>query len=113
TSAARHALSADNGVGISFNQAGPGNFAQGNVIGANAAASAAIPNQGNGISVNGDGVLIGGATLAARNIISGNAGRGVQLASASVVELNLIGTAADGTTALGNGQDGVYIDGSD
>ena len=110
---AGNVLSGNNGDGISFNQTGTGNLAQGNIVGANAAANAAVPNQGNGISVNGDGVLIGGTSAAARNVISGNAGRGVQLANGSVVEFNLIGTAADGTTALGNGQDGVYIDGSD
>ena len=55
--------------------------------------------------------LIGGATAAARNIISGNAGDGVFVSGASaqgnVISGNYVGVDATGTRALGNGRSGV------
>jgi hypothetical protein len=60
-------------------------------------------------------VTIGGTTVGARNLVSGNQGNGVtiDLFSYSVVEGNYIGTDATGTKALGNAADGVEItDGS-
>jgi hypothetical protein len=57
--------------------------------------------------------LIGGTTAATRNVISGNTADGVDL-SGSLTEFtslqgNDIGTAADGTSNLGNGDRGVFI----
>ena len=49
---------------------------------------------------------------AARNVISGNAVSGVEFydgSNANTVVGNLIGTAADGVTPLGNGQHGVFF----
>src|SRR5207302_6495881 len=57
---------------------------------------------------------IGGTTVAARNVISGNSGRGVDLLGAvtgNVVQGNFIGTKADGTTALPNASHGVFLTG--
>jgi parallel beta-helix repeat protein len=88
---------------------GPGNTIEGNHIGVNAAGTAATPN-GSGIEVFGGGNVIGGLTAAARNVISGNTGDGIRIASPSnVVTGNFIGTDVGGTADLGNGQNGVYI----
>jgi hypothetical protein len=93
-----------------------GNTITGNVIGLNAAGLTAVPNF-QGINILGSsGNLIGGTTLAARNIISGNTSYGVLLdggAFGNHVLGNFIGTRADGTTAAGNGSAGVVIDNSD
>src|SRR5262249_54495853 len=55
---------------------------------------------------------IGGASAGAGNVVSGNSGSGVQLASnaaGNVVQGNFIGTNAAGTGALGNSQYGIYL----
>ena len=90
--------------------------AQGNRIGTNAAGTAAVPNNGHGISI-GDAEFstIGGLTAGARNVISGNASFGISLhgdASAIAIHGNHIGTNAAGTAAVGNGLGGVTIDGT-
>ena len=92
---------------------------QGNFIGTNAAGTAAIQNFGEGaitIDTAADN-LVGGTTVAARNLISGNFGSGVFVHAPSDsarpvrnrIQGNFIGTKIDGTTALGNGLAGVYL----
>jgi CSLREA domain-containing protein len=83
-----------------------GNVVQGNSIGTNASGTAALGNRLNGISNIGDGTIIGGTAAGARNVISGNGWNGILIggdSTGSRVQGNLIGTAADGTTPLGNG----------
>ncbi len=84
------------------------NVIEGNFIGLNAAGTSAVAN-GWGVYVGGDYNLIGGATAAARNVISGNTTAGVMLDSVSGNSIvgNYIGTNAAGTTAVANGY-GVY-----
>jgi len=95
------------------------NLIQGNLIGTNAAGAAAVPN-GNGISISeGQNNTIGGTTASARNIISGNAARGVVITTgynfpvvtANVVQGNFIGTDITGTAKLGNSGAGVVVAG--
>jgi VCBS repeat protein len=92
-----------------------GAIIQGNLIGTNATGVVAIPNQKNGIEMPyGFGVLIGGRTAEARNVISGNVGDGVQiqggdLANPNRIEGNFIGTNIFGTGALGNRKHGIYF----
>ena len=85
----------------------------GNKIGTNPAGTDDIAN-GGGIGVHGTGHTIGGATAAARNLISGNTGTGLVLRGTNqTVYGNYIGTNADGTAAVGNGQYGIWVyDGS-
>ena len=90
------------------------NTIQGNLIGLSADGLTAVGNSAGGVSLftSGSGNLIGGATVAARNLISGNLGAGIALRDAGVVnnrvQGNFIGTNAAGTS-LGNAGDGVQI----
>jgi titin len=85
---------------------------QGTLIGTDATGMHGIPN-GIGI-VSGAGTsLIGGTTAAARNVISGNSGDGVYVGTGgTVIQGNYIGTDISGTTALGNGTNGIEIQSS-
>ena len=69
-----------------------------------------------GILVANTQVVIGGPTLADRNIISSNLAQGVRIAGAgsdgSVVQNNLIGTGLLPSNNLGNGGAGIEINGS-
>jgi CSLREA domain-containing protein len=94
----------------------PGNTVAGNFIGTNAAGTAALPNTGHGIFIDGSSTnIIGGTTAAERNLISGNAGDGVRVEGVNTngnrVGGNRIGTDAAGTAALGNSGAGVAIAG--
>jgi hypothetical protein len=116
---------AQNGVRI----AGPdaaGNHVEGNYIGVTAAGNVGLGNTQNGIAITSTATgaahnnVVGGTSVALRNVISGNTLNGVRIfpapASAvptgNAVQGNFIGSGADGTTDLGNGQAGVRIDGS-
>ena len=60
-------------------------------------------------------IQVGGTTAGFRNLISGNAGPGIEFVgtgSKQVVEGNFIGTNAAGTSALPNHLDGVLIEGA-
>ncbi len=87
---------------------------QGNRIGTDAAGTAAVPNQLDGV------ILYGGFgsrspvnDTVALNLISGNRISGVHLTgqASNVVQGNRIGTDAAGAAALPNGFDGVTLDG--
>ena len=74
-------------------------------------------NSFHGVNINqAANTYIGGATPAARNVISGNSQHGILLSgvgvSNSVVAGNLIGTGVSGTGDFGNGSDGIQINGS-
>ena len=86
---------------------------EGNMIGTNASGTGALPNVAFGIQI-GDssplhaeaGNTIGGTTAAAMNLVSGNAGPGIELDGAStygnLVEGNFIGTNLAGNAAFAN-----------
>lgn len=82
------------------------NRIEGNIVGANADGSAAVPNGGSGVRVeNAPRTIVGGADAAA-NLISGNGLHGVQVIGVSDgtrVIGNLIGTNAAGDAAIANG----------
>ena len=89
---------------------------QGNLIGTDATGSAVLGNISGGILMsNTTNNLIGGPIAAARNVISGSAGFGIEIAvnfaHDNVVQGNYIGTDATGSVAFGNG-DGILIIGS-
>ncbi|HEY0160346.1 MAG TPA: hypothetical protein VGF28_23875, partial [Thermoanaerobaculia bacterium] len=122
---ARNVISG-NTTGIRLHDTASGNSIAGNYIGTNVSGNAAVPNA-TGILLNDEasGNTIGGATTADRNVISGNTGVGIKLASSvlvvgsatgigvngavistvnnNLIKGNYIGVAADGVTSLGNG----------
>jgi CSLREA domain-containing protein len=115
TPAARNIISGNNGQGMLIR--GEGNFVQGNFIGTNVQGSGAIGNTLNGVATSdAPNNTIGGATAAARNIISANGQNGVSigldLANGSTgitVRNNYIGTDVNGLNCLGNLRDGVVV----
>jgi hypothetical protein len=85
---------------------------QGNKVGTDVTGTAQLGNGNYGMLMMGSDDLVGGTTLGAGNLISGNDYTGVLLCclSGHVVEGNLIGTDITGEAALGNGVHGVSIE---
>ena len=95
----------------------------GNLVGTDATGSLAQGNYGFGIEVDGgSGLLIGGSTPGARNVISANGQFGpgnftyvlrsgivVALGAGVTIAGNYIGTDASGTQSLGNFYDGIQV----
>lgn len=94
----------------------------GNFIGLNENGDAALPNQDNGIHLLKDdfaepsgpsGNFIGGLSIEARNIISGNAHSGIRLegegTSLNEIQGNYIGTNPQGSAAIANEAHGIHI----
>jgi len=119
-------VSANGGDGISV--VSSNNVVQGNTVGTDVTGTVAFGNGVDGIGsrsdvikgtgfcqqapgTGGSGNMIGGATAGDGNLISGNAGDGVDLVASNqnVIAGNRIGTDAAGTAALGNGGDGVFL----
>ncbi len=98
--------------GLSIN-ASSGNTIAGNHIGTTAAGTGAQANGWNGIELTSTSAnnTIGGTTVVARNIISGNTERGVYLngADSNQVLGNYIGLDVTGTTVIANGWSGVEM----
>jgi CSLREA domain-containing protein len=112
---AGNVISGNMGAGIKITAEGggsaTGNGIQGNKIGTNAGGVTEIANQV-GIYIIGSGNLIGGPSLDARNLISGNYADGIRIqGSTNVVQNNYIGTDVSGTNPLGNGYNGVRLEG--
>jgi parallel beta-helix repeat protein len=113
----RNVISGNGGFGLDlFGSQASGNLVQGNFVGTNANGTAALANGADGMLLNGGSHdnSIGGTAAGAGNIIAGNAGAGIELtdgASSNIVQGNYIGTDASGIVALGNGIEGVLING--
>jgi titin len=94
-----------------------GNLIRGNLIGLSAPGTNAVPNNYNGISINGAATnTIGGVTAGARNVISGNANNGIGILllgdTGNAVLGNYIGTDVTGSSAVRNLLAGVRIQGT-
>ena len=108
SAAERNVISGGNGWGIFLINGGSGNTVRNNYIGTDKSGTADLGNTN-------DGVLIDNRTNNSilGNLISGNDANGILIrnnsagGTANVVRGNLIGTKADGATALGNGGNGV------
>ena len=102
--------------GIFIDEGAHSNTILGNYLGVDVTGNAALGNGGAGIliRVNADNNTVGGDSAAERNVISGNQ-NGVAIAVDSennTVSGNYIGTGVDGTTAIGNSEWGVVIQGA-
>ncbi len=121
--------------GVSENRIGPGNLVSGNLAGVCISDTTTMSNTvfGNYIGTDATGAvalgrhplggvhlrggahdnLIGGATTAEANVISGNDGSGVVITGtgtmSNTVRNNCIGPAVGGVDPVGNGEYGVYI----
>ncbi|HVK14876.1 MAG TPA: hypothetical protein VM597_39425 [Gemmataceae bacterium] len=110
----RNVISGNDGHGVwltGFDTSG--NVVQGNYIGTTADGAAVLGNTLNGVFISylAPNNVVGGNTAAARNVVSGNGGHGVEMfvagTSGNRVVGNRIGTAAASGADLGNGGDGV------
>lgn len=87
---------------------------QGNFVGTDASGTVALPNRFNGLNLreSGGDNTVGGTSPSQRNLISGNGANGINIGTGNdgyVIEGNLIGTKKDGTSALGNNNNGVTL----
>jgi hypothetical protein len=110
TAAGAGNLISGNSIGVLV-AVGTNDQIEGNLIGTDVTGMAAVPNTSDGVFISGaTSIQIGGTSAAARNIISGNNGPGVQIdGSNNVVEGNYIGTVITGASALANKGGGVVI----
>ncbi len=93
-----------------------GTVVAGNLIGTDINGTSNVGNLSAGVSVSGaSGTTIGGTTILARNIISANAGDGVDItggATNTLIQGNDIGLDQTGTQPLGNTGTGVSVNGA-
>jgi hypothetical protein len=102
TAGAGNLISGNTNTGISaFN-----GVMQGNLIGTDFKGTSSIANA-TGAFVGSE--VVGGPTDAARNVISGNGLDGVITRGGDTIQGNYIGMEIDGTTALGNVDQGVFV----
>ena len=116
TAAARNVISGNSDDGVDLNSSGAtGNTIQGNFIGTDSTGAVALPNADDGVTISAgvNNNTIGGTVTAARNIISGNGGEGIDIrgagATGNKVQGNFIGTDVNGTSDLANSIEGVII----
>jgi gliding motility-associated-like protein len=114
TLALRNVISGNtNGHGIIVTSSSS-NYFIGNYIGTNAAGNAAVSNSFMGIQMdNSPNNTIGGITSDSSNLISGNGQNGIQIIGGNGNRImgNIIGLQSDKSSALGNLQQGIYING--
>ncbi len=114
---ARNIISGNDQHGVHLTTAAvTSNLVQGNYIGTDINGTADLGNTQSGVQIDGGAAsnTIGGTTVAARNIISGNNGYGVRLQTFGTttnnnVQGNYIGTDVNGTAAIGNSLSGVQV----
>jgi hypothetical protein len=116
----RNVISGNGAFGVGLDQAGTtNNTIAGNFIGTDGSGLVALGNDGGlVISVGASNNTVGGTSAASRNVISGSLagpvfGHGVEISDANtqgnVVLGNFVGTDKNGTRALPNAGDGVFI----
>ncbi len=110
TAVERNVVSGNGGFGIVvMDVASTGNVIQGNYVGTNAAGTAAIRNDNNGVQLQ----YTSGNTVVG-NVLSGNGDNGLGFFEAfnNTVQGNVIGLSADQTAAIGNTNQGIWIGGA-
>ena len=125
TAGARNIVSGNNGIGVLITGSGglfaTGNLVQGNYIGTDLTGTSALLNSSDGVRISDQASnnVVGGTSPGAGNLISGNAGAGVNITQSgadgmpssgpttgNLVQGNFIGTDVTGTAALPHGDGG-------
>ncbi|MEQ9301611.1 MAG: LamG-like jellyroll fold domain-containing protein, partial [Cyclobacteriaceae bacterium] len=111
-------ISGNNGGGIRIIGATTGTIIMGNYIGTTSDGIGDLGNIGDGIELgfstvgsHANGTIIGGALAGERNIIAGNTTNGIRIIQGDNIQVigNYVGTDVNGTSALANDQDGIYL----
>ncbi len=107
----RNVISACSNIAIRVRNTSDRTTIQGNYIGTMASGNSLLANSNNGIDISSsNSQTIGGSTYAARNVICGNTiGLNVAICATLNIKGNFIGLGADGSTAIGNTQQGIRI----
>ena len=113
---ARNVIAGNRWVGVGMADPGTsGNKVLGNYIGLDVNAAAALGNGGDGVSIWNQATnnVIGGSTVAARNVISGNGSSGIGIGNlgtkTNLVQGNYVGTDQTGTVAVPNAHEGIIL----
>jgi hypothetical protein len=107
------AIQGFDGSGIMLEPGADGTTVEGNFLGTDVTGTIELGNGDDGIQVRSSNNVIGGASPASRNLMSGNANRGLAFftfsgtADNNRVENNYIGVDATGTQAIGNAAQGI------
>jgi uncharacterized repeat protein (TIGR01451 family) len=113
---ARNIISGNKSHGIFiFTIGSSDHLIQGNYIGVDVSGAKPLGNGSAGISnFSAKRVTVGGTALGARNIISGNLGRGIDTFAGGddgfLIQGNYIGTDVTGTIPIGNQEEGILLD---
>ena len=102
-------LVSGNGRGIALEEPGTNNFVQNNLIGLDVNGTAAIPNDGAGVDIFGDGNQIGNGTPEGRNVIAANTAGITVTGNDTIIRGNRVGTNAAGTAAVGAQSSGIQV----
>ena len=113
-------VSGNAGDGILINDTSSNNVLSGNFVGTTASGDAALGNAGDGVAIDdaNNNSLIGCTALdnpfVYYNVVSGNDGNGLHITNSddTTVQANFFGIGADNATIVGNGNDGILVDGS-
>ena len=93
-------------TGLSLTSLATGSVVQGNIIGLSTSGTALANSVG--INVSASNVTIGGTTAAARNVISGNTGVGIDVyGTGNTIQGNYVGVDTTGLTKVANGSYGI------
>jgi Ca2+-binding RTX toxin-like protein len=110
---AGNVISGNVGTGVNLSSTTSNALVAANIIGLDITGTVDLGNTGDGVVIRAaNNITIGGTTTAARNIISGNTGSGIDVSGASVgsnILGNYIGTDITGTLARGNSSRGITI----
>jgi parallel beta-helix repeat protein len=113
-------VSGNGGDGILINDSSENNVLSGNFIGTTASGTSALGNSGDGVAINNanNNSLIGCTALddpfVYYNVVSGNGANGLHITDSddTTVQANFFGIGADNATIVGNGLNGILVDGS-
>ena len=121
TAGARNVISGNTTDGIYLQDAGTTDTEiTGNYIGVDITGNGVLPNGDRGVQIESgaNNTIVGGTAAGEGNVISANGNDGIVISdgaspgtgtTGTVIQGNLIGIGADGSTALGNGANGVRI----